>query len=238
MPPAEQVEVPREISGLSHRGWDWAGTRDFWRTIPLGMLLNPVNSVSATLTYAPKRLVDWRVAAPFGATMVVFAPIGTLLNVSLPADLLVVIFAIFTAAAALLMLSGWKPKRGDLTGRQRLALGLVGGSGLGLFAGLVGRGGGSFVVPLLYVAGLDPKAAAATSAFVVTCSGASSFASHLLTAARPDWILWLLCCVAVLGGSQLGSRLMADKMKPKSVKPVFGGVLLGVSALMIVQALA
>ena len=104
-----------------------------------------------------------------------------------------------------------------------------------MFAGLIGRGGGSFVVPLLYMMGLEAKTAAATSAFVVTCSGASSFPSHVLTAAQPNWDIWLLCVLTVLTGSQLCSRLMVTKLKSKHVKTIFGVILLGVSAALIIQ---
>jgi len=133
------------------------------------------------------------------------------------------------------MLSGWKPKRGEMSPRGRVALGLAAGSGLGLIAGLIGRGGGSFIVPLLYIAGLEARVAAATSAPIVTCSGLSSFISHLATAAQPQWHIWIACVVAVLAGSQLGSRVMAGRIKSRVVKKVFGYVLLGISALILIK---
>ena len=167
--------------------------------------------------------------------MVAVAPAGVWLNVQLPVKSLLVFFALFTASAATLMLSGWKPPRGEMSPRGRVTSGLTAGSGLGLIAGLIGRGGGSSVVPLLYIAGLEARMAAATSAFVVTCSGLSSFISHLATAARPQWGIWISCLVAVLTASQLGSRLMAGRMKSHGVKIVFGWVLLGVAALIIIK---
>ena len=213
----------------------WMGMDFKTEAIPLGMLLNVVNSGSAAITYWRKKLINWKVAIPFAAAMILFAPLGVWLNVQLPVKPLLVFFALFTAAAAILMLSGWKPKRGDLSPRGRVILGLSAGSGLGTAAGLIGRGGGSFVVPLLYIAGLEAKFAAASSAFVVTCSGISSFVSHLATAAEPQWIIWISTVLAVLLGSQLGSRLMAGRMKSQVVKQVFGWVLLGVAALIIVK---
>ncbi len=213
----------------------WVGLDFKTQAIPLGMLLNVVNSSSAAFTYWRAGKIDWRVALPFGASMVVFPPLGTWVNVKLPTRPIIVIFALFTATAALLMLSGWRPKASGLSPAKRTALGLSGGAVLGFFAGLIGRGGGSFVVPLLYIAGLDPKAAAATSAFVVTCSGTSSFVSHIATAAKPNWTLWTACAAAVLAGSQSGSRIMAHKMKPRAVKIVFGVVLLLVAAALIVK---
>ncbi len=213
----------------------WLGMDFKTQAIPLGMLLNVVNSSSAAFVYAGKKLVDWRVALPFGFAMVVFAPLGTWANIGLPTKPVILIFALFTAAAAILMLSGWRPKRGSLPYLQRLILGITAGGTLGFLAGLIGRGGGSFVVPLLYIVGLAPKAAAATSAVVVTFSGTSSFLSHIFTAARPQWGVWMLCVISVFTGSQLGSRFMASRLKSRSVKLVFSFVLLGVAGILIVK---
>ncbi|MFN2153512.1 MAG: sulfite exporter TauE/SafE family protein, partial [Anaerolineales bacterium] len=188
----------------------WMGMDFKTEAIPLGMMLNVVNSSSAAITYGRKKLIAWGVAIPFAVSMIVFAPLGVWLNVQLPVKPLLIFFALFTAAAAILMLSGWKPKRGDMSPRGRVVLGLTAGGGLGTVAGLIGRGGGSFVVPLLYIVGLEAKMAAATSAFVVTCSGLSSFISHLATTAQPQWGVWIATVLAVLLGSQLGSRLMAE----------------------------
>lgn len=213
----------------------WMGLDFKTEAIPLGMLLNVVNSSSAAWTYGRKKLIQWRLAIPFGLAMILLAPVGTWVNINLPTKPVILIFALFTAAAAVLMLSGWKPRRGGLSQRGQTILGIASGSILGFFAGLIGRGGGSFVVPLLYIAGLDTKLAAATSAMVVTFSGASSFLSHMFTAARPDWLIWGLCVVSVFLGSQAGSRLMAGRLKSETVKVIFGVVLLGVAALLIVK---
>ena len=213
----------------------WMGMDFKTEAVPLGMLLNVVNSGSAAFTYWRKNLIQWKVAIPFAVSMILFAPLGVWLNVQLPVKPLLVFFALFTAAAAILMLSGWKPKQGEMTPRKRIVLGLTAGGGLGTVAGLIGRGGGSFIVPLLYMVGLEAKFAAATSSFVVSCSGISSFISHLATAANPNWGVWISTVVAVFLGSQLGSRLMAGKMKSKAIKQVFGWVLLGVAALILVK---
>ncbi len=213
----------------------WLGMDFKTQAIPLGMLLNVVNSSSAAVTYGREKLIDWKVALPFGLAMIVFAPLGTLANISLPTGPVILAFAVFTGLAAILMLSGWKPETIDMGSRGRLKLGIIAGVLLGFFAGLIGRGGGSFVVPLLYMAGLAPRIAAASSAMIVTFSGTSSFISHIATAARPDWPVWGMSVAAVFLGSQAGSRLMARKMQSKSIKYVFGFVLLGVCILLIVK---
>jgi uncharacterized membrane protein YfcA len=213
----------------------WLGMDFKTQAIPLGMLLNVINSSSAAWTYGTRRMIAWKVAVPFGIAMVLLAPLGTWINVTLPTKPIILLFALFTASAGLLMLSGWKPKGDGLSPGQRVFLGITAGSVLGFFAGLIGRGGGSFVVPLLYVAGLEAKVAAATSAMVVSFSGTSSFVSHISSAARPVWGVWILCGVAVFLGGQIGSRLMAEKLKPQSVKLVFGWILVGVALVLIVK---
>ena len=213
----------------------WLGMDFKTQAIPLGMLLNVVNSCSAAWTYGRKGMIAWKVAIPFGIAMVLLAPLGTWINVTLPTKPIILLFALFTASAGLLMLSRWKPKGDGLSTGQRVFLGITAGSVLGFFAGLIGRGGGSFVVPLLYMAGLEAKAAAATSALVVSFSGSSSFVSHIASAARPVWGVWILCGVAVFLGGQIGSRLMAEKLNPRSVKLVFGWILMGVALLLIVK---
>jgi len=151
----------------------WMGLDFKTQAIPLGMLLNVVNSSSAAWTYGRRKLIQWQVAIPFGVAMVALAPLGTWANINLPTKPVILIFALFTAAAAI---------------RGQTILGLSGGSILGFFAGLIGRGGGSFVVPLLYIAGLEPKLAAATSALVVTFSGTSTGLSGCSVWLRCFWV--------------------------------------------------
>jgi len=213
----------------------WAGMDFKTEAVPLGMLLNVVNSATASVTYGRRGLIVWRAALPFAISMVVFAPLGAYLNMQLPVKPLLVFFALFTAAAAILMLSGWKPVQGGLSRAGHMRFGLTGGSVLGLTAGLIGRGGGSFVVPILHLAGLEARAAVGTAAFTVTCSGLSSFVSHIATAAQPRWGIWTACTAAVFVGSRLGSRVMAHRMSPRGVKLVFGCVLLGVAGLILIK---
>ena len=213
----------------------WLGMDFKTQAIPLGLLLNIVNSSSALITYGRNKLVEWRIAIPFGLAMVLFAPLGAWLNMSLATKPVILIFSLFTAAAAVMMLIGWKPKSFEFTNRRKTIFGVSSGSILGFFSGLIGRGGGSFVVPLLYIFGLGVKNAAATSAFVITCSATSSFISHIFTAAKPQWSIWVSCTVAVIAGSQLGSRLMVKKLGSKYIKIIFGVILLGISIALIVQ---
>jgi uncharacterized membrane protein YfcA len=214
----------------------WFGMDFKTEAIPLGLLMNVATSSSAATTYVRNRLVNWRVALPFAVAMLTMPALGALINAQLPTRPIIMLFALFTATAAVLMLSGWKPKgEGGLSRRGQIAVGVGGGGVLGFLVGLIGRGGGSFVVPLLYICGLAPKAAAATSSVVVTGSALCGFLSHLPRASL-HWGPSIAALAAVVLGSQLGSRLMARKLKSRAIKLVFGCVLLAVAAILAVQA--
>jgi hypothetical protein len=103
------------------------------------MLLNVVNSATAATTYSIKKMVLWQAALPFALTMLILPPVGVWLNAQIPTKPLIAFFAVFTATAAALMLSGWKPQKGEMSSKGRILLGLSGGSVLGLIAGLIGR---------------------------------------------------------------------------------------------------
>ena len=106
----------------------WLGMDFKTEAIPLGLLLNAVNSSSAAVTYIRHRLVNWRVALPFAVSMVLLPPLGALVNARLAVRPLIVLFALFTATAAVLMLVGWRPKSQAMSGRGQLAVGTLGGS--------------------------------------------------------------------------------------------------------------
>jgi len=213
----------------------WVGLDLKTEAIPLGMLLNVVNSSSAAVTYGRRRLISWREALPLAVVMLIFAPVGAWLNIRVSETLLLILFALFTIVAAALMLSGWRPSRQKQTSGVDTGVRLVGGGAVGFLAGLIGRGGGSLIVPLLFMSGMDAKVAAATSAFVVSCAGVASFASHVATTARPQWWLWIASAGSVLIGSQLGSRMMADKLQPRTMRAVFGSVLLAIAVLLLIK---
>ena len=213
----------------------WLGMDFKTEVIPLSLALNLLTTSSASITYGLKKLMDWKVALPFGVAMALFAPLGTFLDLHLSTKPIIIIFAVFAAAAAILMLSGFKPKSGEISAKRRKILGLSGGSGIGFLTGLTGLGGGSFVMPILYSSGMDAKFAAAASAFAATAGGTSGFVSHMLTAAEPQWSIWAANIIAVTVGSQIGSRVMVAKLKSKTIKMLFGFVLLIVAVILLIQ---
>jgi len=211
----------------------WMGMDFKTEVIPLALSLNLISSVSASVTYGRARLIDWRIALPFALGALVLAPVGAWANAGLPKRFLIGIFAALTITGAVLMAVGWRPKAGAKSRLGRITLGASGGGALGFIGGLVGRGGGSLAVPMLYATGLDAKSAAATSVFIVMWSTTASLTSHITLAARPNWSIWAPCMVAVLIGSQLGSRVMTTRLNPRAVRRYFA-ILLGLIAVVMI----
>ena len=210
----------------------WLGLNFKHEAIPLGLLLNIVTSSSAAYTYYRHGLVKVRLAIPFAATMIALAPVGAILDFHVPTKIVILVFALFTLLGAILAATNWKPKRKIESKRAEIILGVTAGSLLGILVGFAGRGGGALVVPVLLMSGLEPKEAAATSSFIVTCSAISGFLGHLPKAHFYP-ILTAGTVLAVLIGSQIGSRIMAGRMKPKGVRYVFATVLFVVAILLL-----
>ena len=102
------------------------------------------------------------------------------------------------------------------------AIGMV----IGFVAGLLGIGGGVFIVPLLiYVLRVPTKTAAATSIFIVVFSSFSGFMAHV-SIISPDWKFILIAALFSFAGGQVGSRIMAEKLKGPTIRKIFGGILL------------
>ena len=90
------------------------------------------------------------------------------------------------------------------------------------------------VTPLLiYVLRLPTKVAAATSIFIVVFSSLSGFVTHIAIA-ETDWKFILAAAIFSFLGGQIGSRIMAERLKGKTVRQIFGVVLI-IFALKLVQ---
>jgi len=213
----------------------WLGLDFKTEAIPLGLLLNVITSSSASINYLRNSLVKLNLALPFAISMVAMAPVGALFTEILPTRIIIFAFAFFLLVAAGIAISGVKVKTPLHSRKVQVFIGLVAGGFLGFLVGCLGRGGGSFVVPVLLLLGLDGRNAAATSAFVVTFSALSGFLGHLVQG-HVIWKIALLCAAAAILGSQLGSRFMIKRARGKVLKRAFAVVLACVAAKLIYDA--
>jgi uncharacterized membrane protein YfcA len=196
--------------------------------IPVGLLLNGLNTLLAFIRYAREGLVDFRggllaalLLAPVGAWSVKFVPLQTLL----------LLFAVAVAVAGVrsLLSAGQDEPKTLMPARRRMGIGAVVGGFAGFMGGLLGLGGGFIIAPILMEMGYPTKEAAATTAFIVTFSSFSGFLGHMAEGRIDPWLAGVTVVMVILG-SQLGAWFMAKKARPGWVKRLYGVVLLGVAA--------
>ena len=202
--------------------------------IPIGLLLNGLNTLLAFIRYAREGLVDFRGGMPAAVAALILAPVGAWMVDFVPRDTLLLLFAIAVIVAGVrtLMTSGRNEPAGKMPARRRMLVGSVVGGFAGFIGGLLGLGGGFIIGPMLMEMGYSTKQAAATTSFIVTFSSFSGFLGHMAEG-HIDPLLATLTILAVIAGSQLGAWYMANKAKPGWVKKLYGIVLLAVAAKLI-----
>lgn len=212
----------------------WAGFSMKEVAIPLGLLLNGLTTLLALFPYARNKLVDWKGGFSMAAAAFIAAPVGAVVTNYVPADLLLILFAVAVVLAAIRMvfISRLPEPETMLSAKKRAVIGGLVGAFAGFIAGLLGVGGGFIMAPLLMWMGYKTKQAAATSAFAVTFSSFSGFLGHVAVG-HFNWMLAALLIVAILIGSQLGSLFMIHKAKPKWVKQLYAVVLLGIAVKLV-----
>ena len=196
--------------------------------VSCSLFLNGIAAVSAAIVYLRKRMVDFSVAVPLIVTSALGAPLGALttdkINIKLFMGLLASI--IFLAALRMIFLSKVRDRDLETSRLKKIVGGGCIGFAIGFMAGLLGIGGGVFIVPLLiYFLNIPTKTAAATSIVIVCFSSFSGFATHAATAVI-DWKFILPAAMCSFVGAQIGSRIMAEKLRGRTVRILFGVLLL------------
>lgn len=216
----------------------WLGI-DMLIAIPTSLLLNAVTSSSAAITYLNKGMVDLHTAAPFIIASTIGAPVGAYFTKFTSVETLLWAFSVvLVLAGARVMLSKTHESNNGiskLSAKKRTVIEVCLGFVIGIAVGLLGIGGGSFIVPMLIVLGFEIKRASATSGFIVIFSSVSGFLGHLGTG-HLDLELMIYTAIAAFFGAQVGSHLMYSKMRSKTIKQMFG-VVLWIMAIKIVNGL-
>jgi len=203
------------------------------------LFLNLIAAGAASFTYTRRKMVDFSVSIPLIISSSLAAPIGSYFNVRIDLKPFLVIMAVVLALAGARMLM---PPPGDAGGggmppSKKFAGGIAIGACIGLMGGLLGIGGGVFVVPLLiYVLKTPTKIAAASSTFIVCFSSLTGFLGYAAME-RINWVFILPAAVASFAGGQAGARIMSTRLKGKSIRIIFSIILFGLCAKLLHQSL-
>lgn len=193
------------------------------------LLLNAIAMGFACLRFVPAGLVEFRTALPMLLVATALSPLGAYTSAYLPVPLLKWLFvAFFVFAASMMLFYRAKPRAVPSSGVQLATYGVSVGSAAGYLGGLLGVGGGNFIVPVLVWLGFDPKRAAATTAFIVVFSSLSGFVGKASLGAM-DGRLLLWTAAGSVAGALLGSWLMEHKLQSGQVKRVIGVILYAIA---------
>jgi hypothetical protein len=201
--------------------------------VPTALLLNVVSLVFAAYNYYRGGLINWRVGLPILITAVPLAPLGAMTTPFVDRRLFLGLFAGFLVFAGFMMLFyRTKPWEKSLSRTAEVGAGAAVGVAAGFLGGLLGVGGGNFIVPVLSGLGIDAKIAAGTTAMVVVFSSFAGFLGHASLGGLSPVFLVLMALMSALG-SIAGSHLMKSKISSMQLKKIIGALLWLIAAKLI-----
>jgi len=211
----------------------------YWLGVPLkeamavALLLNSISMIFASNTYIRHKLVVFRTALPIIIIAVIFSPLGAYCTQFVNRDVLLWLFNGFLLFAGSMMIF-YRPQKQEAshTPAREVGYGLGVGMLAGYLGGLLGVGGGNFIVPVLVWLGFDPKKASGTTAFIVIFSSFAGFLGHA-SLGHINWQLLIFPAVGSIAGAILGAHLMQARLKSRQVKLIIGIVLYAIAAKMI-----
>ncbi len=202
------------------------------------LLLNSIAMTFASWRFVKAGLVLWKVAVPILVVATALSPLGAWVSQGLDRAVLLWGFVVFLLFAAGMMLFYQPREREVETSRgKQIAYGVAIGALAGFLGGLLGVGGGNFIVPVLVWLGINPKKASATSSFIVIFSSFSGFLGHASLGSIQYGLLGLTAVGSALG-AVIGAWLMTEKLKRRQVQLIIGIVLLGIAAKMVFDLVA
>jgi len=200
---------------------------------PTALLLNVVSLLFATINYWRGKLINFRVGLPVLIVAVILSPFGARLTPYVDKRLLLGLFAAFLVFAGFMMLFYQAKKRErELSRAVEIGAGAGVGAVAGFFGGLLGVGGGNFILPVLNWLGLDAKVAAGTTALIVVFSSLSGFLGHASLGGLDPVFIGVMAVMAA-AGSIIGSQLMKTKLSSAQLKKFIGVLLWFIAAKMI-----
>lgn len=213
-------------------------------------------ALSSTFGYTRQRRISYRVGLLLATVTIPGAFVGAYTSEIIPEELLILVFAIFLLYVASRMIFTYHLAPFDLQKHRKnceirtlvdsdgkvfkyvedAKLGLPLSFIAGFFSGLLGIGGGAFMVSILHFVLCFPiHLAIATSAFTMIFTSTSGVATHLyLGNIRADYALIL--SIGVIFGAQIGAYV-AKRISSKNLKRIFGVVLVLISLRMIFEFL-
>jgi len=189
-------------------------------------------------TYWLHGSVDVAAAALLAATAIATASLGALFAHSLPEWQLKGAFGAFLIVVALLLVLKpyYAQYSGSASGWVRVAVLLASGIVAGFFAGLMGVGGGSLMVPaMVLLLGFSQHLAQGTSLLAMVPAGASGAYTHWRLGNVVTGIVPGLIAGIILG--TYGGATLAHWLSEASLRLIFAAILIGLGMRDLIKSL-
>ena len=202
----------------------------FYTAAGISLFLIFLQSISMIFVYSQKhKLVDWKVALLLAAVVGASSFLGGFVSGDISALYLKVTFAVFLIISAFLLFlnKGMKVRLGKFGVWHRRFSGgeydvhilylILPIMAAAFLAGMVGISGGGLIVPIaVLLGGMPIRIAMGTNTFLVLASSSMGFLGHVAKGGV-DWYLCAVFGIAIVAGSQIGSRMHA-KVGEKSLR--------------------
>lgn len=192
--------------------------------IPMvSLTLNVLVTTTGSIIFLSQKHARLRLIAPFLISSIPMAYVGGMLH--LPKILFYLVLLVSLAFATIRIYSPKKTKSLQLGEKGKLFLPLGCGAILGLVAGIVGIGGGVYLVPLILLLGLGTaKEAAACGAFFIWVNSVAGLAARLQYNSL-DLAPYIPLVVAAVVGGLSGSLMGAGRFEPRTMQKILGSIL-------------
>jgi uncharacterized membrane protein YfcA len=212
---------------------------DFIFAATMGLLLNIINTATASRRHLQQEVVDFSVASHLIVGSLVGAPLGAYISEFLPVDTITLIFGITVLLLGLQMIQQRNKESlapFELSRRVKFVIMVFVGIVIGIMSGLLGIGGGALVLPFLLLMGYPTRVAAGTSAFTVFFASIFGFVSKLaLNQPEIDWVVFFGGDLMSILGAYLGSHLMHFKINQSQIKMVIAFLMLSIGVKLLFE---
>lgn len=194
--------------------------------IPMvSLVLNLFSTSAGSFNFIRYKHGNLRLIAPFLISSMPMAYLGGSLEVAKEIFYWALLVSLVFVAARIYL---WKNTtiKLNLDQKGKIILSLFSGSVLGLIAGIVGIGGGIYLVPLIIILGLGTeKEAAACGAIFIWLNSLSGLLSRLQYNSI-DLMNYIPLIIAVFIGGFMGSLLGSSRFSPKLMEKMLGAVII------------
>jgi uncharacterized membrane protein YfcA len=189
------------------------------------LTLNLFVSTVGSFNFIRYKHARFKLITPFLFTSIPMAYLGGSIKLSKEIFYWILLFTLIFIALRI-YLWGNVSIRLNLNKVNRLFISLTGGALLGLLAGVVGIGGGVYLIPLIIILGMgSEKEAAACGVIFIWLNSLSGIIARSQYNAI-DLREYIPLIVAVIIGGTAGSFLGSTKLQPKTMQKILGVIVL------------